>query len=438
MGSTAGQQAPFGTGHRRALNLRRLLVLGLMVPMLLAIGAAPAQAAVDAWWNLSSPAAPTVAVTRSDANATLPANAALAAGTGAFTVTLKTAGSPTITATRVSGTPVVSAGSSAPVTVGAGGAAVTAFTTNPGSGIHGTPFVTQPVVRVVDAFGNAVPGSAVSVTVARHAGTPSAGGIPGTLLGAVSVTASQGIATFAGLAIKGVGQGYRLDAASPGLTGATSAAFDVTPRPITVTAGADSREYDGTTASSGLPEVSVGTLATGDMGAWTQAFDTALPGTGKTLTPAGTVTDSATSLGDTASYAITSVSRTDGSITGTVAYAPATVNIGESFPGQVVTSGDASIQWLSTETGRTVTATMTHPLSAGTQAVIGSSDVSVLTLSNGAYATVPPPGGPWDLALITATVGDTRASQVFRIRVRLPSVAAGTYSGTMLFAITGP
>ena len=48
MGSTAGQQAPFGTGHRRALNLRRLLVLGLVVPMLLAIGAAPAQAAVDA------------------------------------------------------------------------------------------------------------------------------------------------------------------------------------------------------------------------------------------------------------------------------------------------------------------------------------------------------------------------------------------------------
>ena len=46
-------------------------------------------------------ATPTVAITSSDANATLPANAALVAGTRTFSVTLKTAGTRTVTATDV-------------------------------------------------------------------------------------------------------------------------------------------------------------------------------------------------------------------------------------------------------------------------------------------------------------------------------------------------
>ena len=50
--------------------------------------------AVDANWNLVTSATPMVAITSSDANATLPANAALVAGTRTFSVTLKTAGSP--------------------------------------------------------------------------------------------------------------------------------------------------------------------------------------------------------------------------------------------------------------------------------------------------------------------------------------------------------
>ena len=56
--------------------------------------------AVDANWNLIS-TNDTVQITSSDANATLPANAALAAGTKTFSVTLKTAGTATVTATDV-------------------------------------------------------------------------------------------------------------------------------------------------------------------------------------------------------------------------------------------------------------------------------------------------------------------------------------------------
>ena len=53
--------------------------------------------AVDANWNLVN-STDTVGITSSDANAALPANAALSAGTQTFSVTLKTAGTATVTA----------------------------------------------------------------------------------------------------------------------------------------------------------------------------------------------------------------------------------------------------------------------------------------------------------------------------------------------------
>src|SRR5207302_9020055 len=57
--------------------------------------------AVDANWNLISNVTDTVAITSSDANAVLPSNASLVAGTSSFTVTLKTAGSRTVTASDI-------------------------------------------------------------------------------------------------------------------------------------------------------------------------------------------------------------------------------------------------------------------------------------------------------------------------------------------------
>ncbi len=57
--------------------------------------------AVDANWNLVS-STDTIAITSTDANATLPANAALVAGTKTFSITPKTAGSKTFTATDTS------------------------------------------------------------------------------------------------------------------------------------------------------------------------------------------------------------------------------------------------------------------------------------------------------------------------------------------------
>ena len=74
--------------------------------------------AVDANWNVVS-STHTVGITSSDANATLPANAAMAAGTRTFTVTNKTAGVITDTATDITdGTKTANTGS--PITINPG------------------------------------------------------------------------------------------------------------------------------------------------------------------------------------------------------------------------------------------------------------------------------------------------------------------------------
>jgi hypothetical protein len=62
-------------------------------------------------------------------------------------------------------------------------------------------------------------------------------------------------------------------------------------RPITVTAVTDTKIYDGNTSSVGIPTVTTGNIVSGDTGNFTQTFDTPLVGTGKTMTPAGSVAD---------------------------------------------------------------------------------------------------------------------------------------------------
>ena len=61
---------------------------------------------------------------------------------------------------------------------------------------------------------------------------------------------------------------------------------------ITVTAGTDTKVYDGNTTSDGAPSVTAGALQTGDtIAAITQTYDTRDVGTGKTLTASGVVSD---------------------------------------------------------------------------------------------------------------------------------------------------
>jgi hypothetical protein len=89
--------------------------------------------------------------------------------------------------------------------------------------------------------------------------------------------------------------------------------FAASTRPITVTAVTDSREADGTTDSAGVPILTAGTtLATGDTGTFTQAFDSQFAGTDKTLTPTGIVEQGLADV--TARYAITFLAVSTGTI----------------------------------------------------------------------------------------------------------------------------
>src|SRR6185369_8808085 len=127
-------------------------------------------------WNLVTSVTHTVAISSTDSNATLPSNAALVAGTKDFSVTFKTVGSWTVTATDQDGSPLT-AGTSASVTVNAGTASklqvlLPGESADPGSatGKTGSPSAqtagsgTSVTVNAVDANWNLV--SSVTHTVA--------------------------------------------------------------------------------------------------------------------------------------------------------------------------------------------------------------------------------------------------------------------------------
>src|SRR5207248_10632186 len=63
------------------------------------------------------------------------------------------------------------------------------------------------------------------------------------------------------------------------------------PRSITVTAATNTKTYDGTTSAAATPTITSGTLATGDTASFTESYGNKNVGTGKTLTPSGSVSD---------------------------------------------------------------------------------------------------------------------------------------------------
>ena len=107
----------------------------------------------------------------------------------------------------------------------AGAASKVAFAQGPSNAQSAASISPAITVQVQDASGNLVSSSTASVTIAigNNAG-------PGGLLaGSATANASAGVATFSNLSIDKVGTGYTLTAASSGLTGATSGAFNITP-----------------------------------------------------------------------------------------------------------------------------------------------------------------------------------------------------------------
>jgi len=93
----------------------------------------------------------------------------------------------------------------------------------PASVVVNTGFGLQASIE--DQYGNVVTTAANTVKVA-FANNPTGATLGGTL----TVTASQGVATFSGLTINKVGSGYTLQVSSSGLSSAVSSAITVTKR----------------------------------------------------------------------------------------------------------------------------------------------------------------------------------------------------------------
>jgi hypothetical protein len=106
-----------------------------------------------------------------------------------------------------------------------------AFVVQPSNAGTGAPITPAVQVAVEDANGNTVTSATSAVTIAL-ANNP---GEYGTLAGTTTVNAVNGVATFSNLSIAFLGNGYTLTATSGALTAATSAAFNITPTPITMT-----------------------------------------------------------------------------------------------------------------------------------------------------------------------------------------------------------
>ena len=116
----------------------------------------------------------------------------------------------------------------------------------------------------------------------------------------------------------------------------------IAPCPITVTAAANTKPYDGSTTTAAIPTINAGSLASGDTLAFIETYDTPAVGTGKTLTPSGSVSDG----NGGANYSVTFISNTAGAITQTadhflVTASPASITAGNNFI-LVVTAEDVN------------------------------------------------------------------------------------------------
>jgi hypothetical protein len=100
------------------------------------------------------------------------------------------------------------------------------------------------------------------------------------------------------------------------------------------------------------------------------------------------------------------------------------------FPGQTVTSAEASVEWLSTESTKDLMVTLDGPLSDGaapTPHTIAADHVWFAVVGHAFTQMID--------ALTVASLGADPPHAHFQVRVTVPSVPAGTYSGTITWSV---
>jgi alpha-L-arabinofuranosidase len=214
--------------------------------------------------------------------------------------------------------------------------------------------------------------------------------------------------TNASFATKHAGTGKTVSVSGISISGAdatnytcnptASTTADITALPITITAAANSKPYDGTANAVTTPAVTSGNVQTGDTASFIESYDNRNVGTGKTLTPSGSVTDG----NNGSNYSYTFVATTAGTISpATLTYTanPASMIYGAPVPGLTGSVGG----FVSGDTqGNATTGTLafntpaTSASSAGNYAVNGSG----LAANNGNYTFVQAPGNATALSIL--------------------------------------
>jgi MYXO-CTERM domain-containing protein len=178
--------------------------------------------ALDAVGQTATSYAGSASFTSSDPQAVLPPVTSFTAGVATgVPLSLRTLGTQTITAMDTTN-PAVMGSASTSVTPGA--PVALNFLTQPSDTKAGYSISPSVQVGMLDQFGNQVDMGSNDISI--DLGTNAGGG---TLSGTLTVTASNGVATFSDLSLDKIGDGYTLTASSAGLTGTTSGAFTVLP-----------------------------------------------------------------------------------------------------------------------------------------------------------------------------------------------------------------
>lgn len=165
--------------------------------------------AKDAYGNTVTGYAGTVAITSSDSAAVLPANAGLSSGVGSFSVTLKTVGSQSITATDTVTSSIT--GSQPGIVVSAGVLAGFTFSSISSPQVAGTA-ISGVMITAQDAYGNTVTSYASSTTL-----TETDGGVGGSVTPS-PVTFSGGVWSGS-LTVTKSGSGVTITATGGGQSG---------------------------------------------------------------------------------------------------------------------------------------------------------------------------------------------------------------------------
>jgi len=264
-------------------------------------------------------------------------------------------------------------------------------------GTH-TGTITQAALTVTAQADNRVYNGTTSSSVAPTVGTPfgtdTISTAPTQIYDTKHVGASKTL-TASGLVVNDGNAGNNYN-----VSYVTNTSGVITARPITVTAATDAKTYDGTTISVAAPVIAGG-LGAGDTAAFLQSFDTKNVGTGKTLTPSGTVNDG--NGGN--NYAVSFTTVSTGTINpATLAYLADTAsrNAGDAnppFTGNV--TGFVAGETLGSATTGTLAfaspATVTSP--EGQYAINGSG----LAANNGNYMFVQAPSNATALTVLTIT-----------------------------------